>query len=615
MKKIASLILSVCALCSITACTILPLSSVDSGSSSSLSNEETNYKLVDNGKSAYKLVVKDNATMDEETGAYEVQELFEEATSVTLDVVYESDVTYSDDAKLIIFGDTQFTDNTGVDVSKIPHDGFVLKTVGSNIFVLGENTGVMYGAYEFLTQTVGFEYFVDGIYSLDKGVKNLDLPNLDFSDAPDFEVRADGWALGGSRARTEGIHDPFIKPIGEPLHNTFDWLPKKTYGSSNSSWYSTSGDQLCYTARGNEAQLNLMRETVLEQFKERVKFYFDAGEFDSNVISFTQQDNTSWCTCSGCQAVINAAGGAASATVINFLNPIARDLKEWAEVEYPGREVGVIFFAYNATEQAPKNITMEDNLYVWMCLPSADYLRSIYHSANNVHKQKLSSWGALSKKLYIWGYDTNFVEYMLWYDTFGTLQDFYRYVNSLGAEYVFNQGQMEESNYTNFDMLKAAINYKLMWDVDADLDAFTDRFFKAYFMGAAEPMQAYYNSFRAWSQSLIESGYSANVYGGSRLFSGHSATHYPADKLNEWLGYIEDAYESIASLEETHPNRYKNICRRINLESIAVRYALIKLHGGSSEMKLAFKEDATALRFTRKAEIEGISTLWNSWGI
>ena len=612
MKKIASFILAICTLCSVTACSFFPTNnSVDSESS-----VDTGYKLVDDGKSDYKLVIADDKeAMSEEEGAYEVQTFFKEATSVTLDVVFESQVSYSDDAKLIILGDTKFTEKTGVDVSEIPRDGFVLKTVDSNVFVLGENMGVIYGGYEFLTQTVGFEYFISNIYSIDKGVRDLDLPELDISDAPDFEYRADGWALGNTRTRTKTFNEAFIKPVGNPIHNSFDWLPKETYEEKHSSWYSTIGNQLCYTARGDETELSEMRATVLEAFKERVRVYFDAGEFDKNVINFTMEDNTSWCTCTSCIATANAYGGANSATIVTFLNPIARDLQAWVDVEYPGHEIGIVFFAYLATEVAPKNLEMEDNLYTWLCLTSADYLRSIHDGANVDQRQKLSSWSAISKKLFIWGYDTNFVEYMLWYDTFGTLQDFYRYLNSCGAEFVFNQGQGEESNYTNFDVLKAAINYRLMWDVDTDVDAFTNRFFEAYFKDAAKSMKAYYDSFRAWSAYLVGNGYSSNVHGGSRLFNGHTAEHYPTEKLNEWLGYIEQAYEDIAAMEETHPNRYKNIHNRIGLESIAVRYALIKLHNGSWEMKMAFKEDATAWKFTRKAEMDMIPALWALWGV
>ena len=83
----------------------------------------------------------------------------------------------------------------------------------------------------------------------------------------------------------------------------------------------------------------------------------------------------------------------------------------------------------------------------------------------------------------------------------------------------------------------------------------------------------------------------------------------------EWSGYIQQAYEDLSEMQETHPNRYKNICKRINQESIAIRYAQIQLHNGSSAMKSEFKEDAIALGFTRKSQLVGIDQLWSFWGV
>ncbi|MBE5740729.1 MAG: hypothetical protein E7349_07800, partial [Clostridiales bacterium] len=171
LRKIASLFLSVLALSSIVGCSFF------GGNSSNSTSEEvieyTEYKLVDNGNSEYKIVLPTDASYDEEIAALEMEELFAEATSITLETVYESEVTYSDTAKLIILGDTQYTENADVDVDAIPNDGFTLKTIGSNLFVLGEDGGVVYGVHEFLEKALGFEYYVADVYALNKNVKNL----------------------------------------------------------------------------------------------------------------------------------------------------------------------------------------------------------------------------------------------------------------------------------------------------------------------------------------------------------------------------------------------------------------------------------------------------------
>ena len=48
--------------------------------------------------------------------------------------------------------------------------------------------------------------------------------------------------------------------------------------------------------------------------------------------------------------------------------------------------------------------------------------------------------------------------------------------------------------------------------------------------------------------------------------------------LNEWLGYIDEAYESISHLEVSDPGLYKLLKDRITLESISPRYMIIELY-------------------------------------
>ena len=53
---------------------------------------------------------------------------------------------------------------------------------------------------------------------------------------------------------------------------------------------------------------------------------------------------------------------------------------------------------------------------------------------------------------------------------------------------------------------------------------------------------------------------------------------YPRNVLMEWMGHIENAYESIKHLENTDPILYRQLSDRITLESISVRYLLVELY-------------------------------------
>ena len=606
--------------------------------------EYTNYKLVDNGSSDYRIVVADDANENELFAAEEIQELFGEATSVELAIVKESETTYSETAKLIILGDTSYTEKTGVEVSSIPYDGFTLQNDGSNLFIIGEDYGVLYGAYEFLNKSVGYEYYVANSYALNKNVKNLYMPKLAYSDAPDFLYRGTEYQFyqqeisRKEQLRTRAHHytDYFMSENNFwACHNSFHVLPKAEYQEAHPEWYADDGLQLCYTAHGNEEELELMRAEVLEKFKTQAAYYFDRG-IDKPAIAFTQQDTVSnqWCNCDACQNILTTKS-AESASIILFLNPVARQLKEWIDEEYPGREVTIVFFAYQATMAAPvkkvngesipydDSVVMEDNIAVWIAATTGNYIRNIDDERNTMMYNLYLDWSVVASQIYSWTYDTNFHHYFIWYDTFGALQDLYRYLKDCNVKFLHtcvNVGYpalTKKGGQTGFNAFKAALTYQLRWDVETDVKSFTDRFFNTFFGAASKPMRAYYESFRSWSEYLkSELDYNGNIY-----FDGHTKGHYPKQVLNGWYENIEEAYASIEPLKTTSPEEYQILHNRITEESMAIRYYLIQYHGDTftaSELrdrKLSFREDAIRLNYPRRAENISIDSLWSDWGV
>ena len=597
--------------------------------------EETEHMLVSGGKMDYKVVIEDEATQTEKVAANDLINLIDQSTNNRLPVITESRITYSDDANLIILGDTQFSEEAGVDVSDIPSQGFTIKTVGTNVFILGENEGVQYGAYEFMHQSFGFEFFLSDDYVLDKNVKELPLFDFNFSDSPDILHRAAGWdqILSDSSARyarVKHMDSPFMRQNTGMAHNTFgEWFPKGTFESEHPKWYSDNGDQLCYTAHGDQQELMKMQTTLLQKMQKFVDDYYGRGEY-LTAFAFTQEDTATWCECSACNK-LESAYKTNSAAVIKFLNPVARSLKSWLATKYPGREVTITFFAYNETESAPvktvngqvvpidDSVVMEDNLAVLLALIRGQYIYNIYDSQNDSMRALLEGWQKVAKKFYCWGYDTNFRDFLIWNDTMNELSDYYKYMRDLGVEYMFNQGQVfNKSTSTGFDNLKIYLNHKLMWDVDLNVGELTQFFFDNYFGYASKPMMDYYMEFRSWSEYWKEQRIGGGVY-----YESYNKNHYPKRVLMGWLEYIEKAYESIEKLQVMDKALYTELYDRICLESLAIRYYLIQYHGTTfvpmdlKNMKLTFKEDAVRLGLTRQSETYGSmqTVVYSKWGI
>ena len=145
-----------------------------------------------------------------------------------------------------------------------------------------------------------------------------------------------------------------------------------------------------------------------------------------------------------------------------------------------------------------------------------------------------------------------------------------------------------------------------MWDTDIDVEAFRNRFFKAWYGPAAKEMLAYYDSYNSHMKSLKEK---------HQYFPYNpTVSQYPKNLLNEWLENIDAALASIESMQTSNSKRYNTLKRRIEAEEIAIRYCFLTVHEEDYteaeliEARLAFKEDTQRLGFELKS-------LYKTWGI
>ena len=614
----------------------------DSGENKTNSVEYTEYVLANGKTSDYRIVIPQESSKDERLAAEEMNLFIEQSTQAEVSVVTDSAVSYSPDAKLIILGNTAFTDNSGIDVSAIKDQGFVIKTVGSNVFILGAGRGVLYGAYEFLSREVGFEAFAYDCYYVDDRPDAVYIGKFDLSDSPDIYYRCANWGVQRAqectnRMRLINMRDVFMRWTGDVQHNFFDeFFPKGKYGAAHKEWYA-GGDnytvedsrQLCLTAHGDEESLAEMRSVALERMKAIIRNWYNTYGELAPCVNFSQEDYNTWCPCSACTALKNKYG-TDSASAIIFLNPIAEELDRWVEENYPGNKVKIAFFAYHKTEAAPvkkvgntyepidEQVKLNENLAAYVAPIYANYIYPVTHQKNRSLVDLLDQWSAVSSTMYVWPYDTNFSHFLAYYDTTNSMQGLYRLLKEKGAEFVFNQAQYPSTTtLTGFDIVRAYLESKLAWNVDADLKTLTENFFNAYFGEAAGPMLTYYNAFRSWEEYLrsnmnIEGGVNATI----------SKTHYPKQLLLGWYNYIEQAYAAIGDLKNTDIGAYQRYYDRICAEGIAIRAHLLVFYADTyvaselQQMRVDFKYDAERLGFTNYKETGTLEDeLYKSWGL
>lgn len=585
---------------------------------------DTDKDLLKNGKTEYKILIPASPASDENLAASELTSLFRESTSVDLEIVRESDATPT--GKYISIGRTKLLENSSlaVDKAEVGNDGYVIRTMGDNVFICGGgDKGSLYGTYEFLAQTLGFETFSADCYSLDKNVSGIKLKDYNVKERPDFAKRVEGYKFVRddktylNRMRQQSYIDTWIYVIGDTpreVHNSLQYLPPSKWKGSNPDWYASGQQQLCYTAHGNAEEREKMITEVARVMIEYLKQFPDR-----DIITFTQEDRTFWCTCDACAAE-NQKYGTDSAAVIKFTNEVNRKVRTWMTTEEGrpyARDLSILFFAYYSTVAAPvtktadgykpidETVKCDDGVSVFYAPIEMDYTSSINASVNDEYRDNLLAWSAISDKIFVWFYSTNFkANYLIPYDNFATMQELYKFAKSVNVEMLYDQSQASQAGgATAFYIFKEYLTAKLEWNVSLDVDELTDRFFKNYFGEASVPMRKMYDEIRVRTAIAKADG----LYGNSKSSIYQemaTAEIWPQSLLERWMNYTAEALEAIEPIKEKSASRYSSLRKHIIAERIFPTYMLIDKYDAQyseaevNTMKTRFVSDVQEIGLT-----------------
>lgn len=601
-----------------------PPAIVPEQSGSSSVPEDTNNYIVENGLSEYKIVIPEQSSTIVGFAANELESFFAEATGIHLPIITDSGLTYSEDAKYFSIGDTALFEQVQiVKEQNLGHSGVQIETVGKTIFMLGGDTdnGALYGVYEFLAEALNFEYFGNECYTLNRNVKNIKLLDFDnYVNIPSVQRRMAGSGINTTnivemyRFRQEHFYTSFFAQINTvPWHNSLEYVKGKDEGHE-AYWYSAEGNQLCYTAHGIEEEYEAMQNACLESLIKMVVDYPD-----KNDASLTISDSSAFCGCDACSVNFKKYG-CQSGSIVLFCNDLRAKLEDWFNTEEGAphkREYTLSFFAYMSTTAAPvkynsstnkwegiDGIKCNDGVGVFYAPIDADFTRSIYSPENKEFLDAFYGWRAITDKLYVWSYDWDFRSYYTPYDTFDTLSDLYKCMESFNVDYIFQESDHYQAEGGScWEMLKMYLNSKLAWDCNADVNQLINDFFTNFYGPVATDMRALFDSFRVHSAYLKANN--AN-YGGrqSCQVSLYDARWYPKQMLIDWNNRYDQIFDKIKPLKETDPKLYEEIYKRVALEQQSPIYLLLYLYSDSVDGAMA--KDLRA-KFKESNELWGIS--------
>lgn len=599
-----------------------------------LNYTETDKYLVKDKRSDYRILVAEGVSTEIETAAIDLQNLFYEATAVRLPIVEDGDMSdYSPSAKVISLGETKYAKAVSAEAAEeLEFSGYSIETVDESIFITANtDVGVSFGVYGFLELQFNFDCFSNTLYYIDEQDDVL-LRDYDVLDAPDLRVRTPGTAFltGPTVRRMKYANNSDIIAGHSTSHSSFLYIPPETYKETHSEWFSTCGNQLCYTARGDAESRAVLIETAVDAAIEAFKNAPEATQF-----VFSHMDINTWCACDSCKASLQKYGTNA-AVAIQFVNEMAEAVEKWMKSE-EGKEYArnfkIVFLAYKQTYKPPvkyvagtdtyepidESVILHDHVTVQLAPIELEWGHSIYAECNKDMYEGIRGWESLTDHFSWYTYTCNYNYYWLFYDTFEGLSDFYKLAAEYGTERIYELGQARNNGGTGFLALKNYIAAKLTWDVNLDMDDIIEKFFQYYYADAGDEMYEVYLGLRALSKSNVDilckrKSCDAKI---------DIPELWPKALLVKWLEKIDEGVEDIAYLKKVDPERYTAVYNNVMAESVSLGYLLINHYEDQLNQDYAQR---IKMQTMQAAESNGIdyfaegpfvysTSIWSSWGI
>ena len=311
----------------------------------------------------YAIIVSSNASETENFAAQQLAKYLKKINGNTYPILTDID-NFSGYSFYI--GDTSKFDIS--DISNKDDGSYKIVPLDNGLAIYGAgNRGTIYGVYGYLEDFCGYRCFTkEGMKSL---TNEITIPTEIITYDTFFEFTDTDWdsprdteysianGLNADAHRT--IPDEMggdIEYIGSSCHTLgSEFCAANTYFNSHPEYFALyNGErqpsQLCLT---NENVFNIVLDEVMDLLEE----YHDP-DASLQIISLTQLDNTDYCQCENCTA-INNANGSPSGTMIDFINKIAREVKNRGY-----NNVGIDTFAYQYTRSPPTQVVPENNVIV-----------------------------------------------------------------------------------------------------------------------------------------------------------------------------------------------------------------------------------------------------------
>ena len=536
------------------------------------------------------IVQAQDAIPAERHAAEELQQYIEKSTGLRLPIVETAQ-----DRPAIFVGPGPETSRIAPDLAaeNLGNEEFILETRDGNLFILGGRPrGTLYGVYAFLEDVIGCRWYTRDVEKVPKHRK-LTIPRLHRRDKPDFEYREPFFTeafdrLWASRNRVNSSHADLDESVGDKIyitgfvHTFYSLVPPEKYFDQHPEYFSEINgkrtaeySQLCLT---NLDVLRIVIEAIFKRIEENPK---------STIFSVSQNDWYGACQCAQCRA-IDEAEGSPSGTLIAFCNKVAEAVAE----RYPDKYIDTI--AYNYTQKAPKTIRPHPNLIVRLChmAPSCDSHALASCPKNATYVEDLRAWSAISNKVYVWHYVTNFSHYLMPFPNFNAIREDIPFYHREGVDGLFCQGNSSPGGGGEMAELRSYILAKQLWDVDTDVDATIDDFLQGVYGTSWKPIRRYFDCLHDYVKTN-------NIH--FDLYSPPEAGHLPPEIRQKCRVALDEAFRTA-----------ENDAVRARVEKVRMWLDYADIYFQRRQLELTGEDilDPTLVeRFIRVAKANGVTNI------
>lgn len=538
--------------------------SVDSSNTDSQTEEKVDIVSPDDGYdytkelgkiADYEVIVPNNATDAEKYASDTFISYVKDITGVTL--AYGNEQDNLTNKKAIVIGDTRYWDSMDFSYTEetLNGDGFVIRTVGDDIFVRGAiDRGTIYGVLDLVEYMLGVKFLAEDYTYIPN---NADAKSyfVDKVSIPAFRYRAylDDAVFANknkdyiiSRRYTSdyvtltegqgGNIKMFRNFKYNNTHNSLEYINLEEVSQNNVikeeyvHAFSNDGvevikggtgvlglyaNDLCYTDGINEdgtynATVTIDGVTTKTAIQLAIEGMQDKILNDGNECNyylFGQNDLSSRpCLCQDCKTASEKYTDAG--IMIRFFNCLNRAIQAWKIEQGIERDISIVMFAYEYSAFAPvkenddgsfspidETVKVDKEIVVRIAPVKAEFTYAYSdkkQDQNDYGSDYLARWQSMAEHFMVWSYHSNFQYYYAYLPTMHTWNKNFHDLQEMGVIYNFMQPNYQE-RITYQARMESYVASKMLWNPDYDYNELVKEFNFYYYGEAAYEYVNEYN--------------------------------------------------------------------------------------------------------------------------